>query len=184
MNDAFDREAYGPVFANLIGDEPAMPLDEGSANRGMRGALDSAAVESAFAGHGLADRGAADCCLAAVWLLHGFLDEAHSLCQAVPSPSGSYWHGVMHRREGDYGNAQYWFRRAGDHPAGELVAPVAAGFEATSDAADGGVWDASRFVNLVQRAVREGGDLAEACVAVQRAEWRALFDHCWRDATG
>lgn len=44
------------------------------------------------------------------------LDASHTLSQDIPSRTGSYWHGIMHRREPDYGNAKYWVRRVGDHP--------------------------------------------------------------------
>jgi hypothetical protein len=40
------------------------------------------------------------------------LDAAHALFQDDESPLASYWHGMMHRREGDFANAQYWFRLA------------------------------------------------------------------------
>ena len=53
-------------------------------------------------------------------LLEGFilyaLDEihsAHSIFQEEESFFGSYGHGMMHRREGDFWNANYWLRRAG-----------------------------------------------------------------------
>jgi hypothetical protein len=133
----------------------------------MRPVLDALA-EKAATELTIVDRDAFSCCLAAVWLLHSFLDEAHVLCQDVPTTSGSYWHGVMHRRERDFGNAQYWFRRAGDHPACEQIAAN---------------WDPVAFVNEVHHAIRQGGAMAEECAATQRAEWRALFDWCWRKAT-
>lgn len=50
-----------------------------------------------------------------LWL--GDLDSAHRVFQADPSHLGSYWHGVLHRAEGDTANARYWFRRAGDLPS-------------------------------------------------------------------
>lgn len=181
---AFRPSDYGPAFVEAIGDEPAMRLDAGRADESARPALAALTVESAFAGGPVSDHGAASCCLAGAWLLHGFLDEAHELCQDVPTASGSYWHGVMHRREGDFGNAAYWFRRAGDHPAGSLVAAAAAERPETVELARGGRWDAVGFVDLCQSALRTGGDLADACVALQRAEWRALFDWCWRAARG
>ncbi len=53
---------------------------------------------------------------AGLWLLAGNLDESHQISQSIESPEGSFWHGIMHRREGDFWNAKYWFRRVGRHP--------------------------------------------------------------------
>lgn len=50
--------------------------------------------------------------MAALWLLAGDLEKSHAISQSLETPLGSFWHGVMHRREGDYGNAKYWFRRS------------------------------------------------------------------------
>jgi hypothetical protein len=41
------------------------------------------------------------------------LSAAHEIFQRDSTALGSYWHGMMHRREGDFGNACYWFRAAG-----------------------------------------------------------------------
>lgn len=43
----------------------------------------------------------------------GDWDRAHSLAQDVHTPDGSRVHAYLHRREGDLGNAGYWYRRAG-----------------------------------------------------------------------
>lgn len=169
MTDSFNPSDYGAALAEAIGAEPLMPLDAGRPDRALRPVLDALA-EKAEAELTIVDRDAFACCLAAVWMLHGYLDEAHALCQDVPTASGSYWHGVMHRREGDYGNAQYWFRRAGKHAACEAIA------------AD---WDAIAFVDEVRRIVEEGGAKqggSQLCLEQQRVEWRALFDWCWREA--
>ena len=40
--------------------------------------------------------------LAGLWLWHDWLDESHTISQALPSPAGSFWHAIMHRREGDF----------------------------------------------------------------------------------
>ncbi|MBW7459594.1 hypothetical protein ACFOLF_27230 [Paenibacillus sepulcri] len=53
---------------------------------------------------------------AGLHLCNDSLDESHSYSQEIEDDStGSYWHGIMHRMEGDYSNANYWFHRAGAH---------------------------------------------------------------------
>lgn len=53
---------------------------------------------------------------AAVLLRLGRLEEAHQLVQSIEGPVAAYWHGIMHRLEGDYWNAKYWFRQANPIP--------------------------------------------------------------------
>ena len=50
----------------------------------------------------------------ALWL-HGFLPESHVIVQGNHTAEGSYWHALMHRSEGDFGNSMYWFRKVGKH---------------------------------------------------------------------
>ncbi|MFO0998926.1 MAG: hypothetical protein U0936_01175 [Planctomycetaceae bacterium] len=61
------------------------------------------------------------CVESGLLLLWDFLDESHEISQTMEgkgSPrTADYWHGIMHRREPDAGNASYWFRRIGAHPA-------------------------------------------------------------------
>ncbi|MEQ8847182.1 hypothetical protein [Botrimarina sp.] len=185
--DAFDPEIYGRSLAEAIGDEPLMPLGAASPDASRRAELSSLAGrwrEELSEEPGVGDRSAFNCCVAAVWLLHNFLDEAHALSQEALTPEGSYWHGVVHRREGDYGNAKYWFRRVGDHPVGSIVASAAAEHPETVECALGGKWDPLAFVEKVHAVAAAGGPEADACQAVQRAEWRALFDWCYRRAVG
>ncbi len=39
--------------------------------------------------------------------------KAHACAQDDPSPAGAWVHAYLHRKEGDLGNAGYWYMRAG-----------------------------------------------------------------------
>jgi hypothetical protein len=43
----------------------------------------------------------------------GDWDAAHSIAQEIDDATGAWVHAYLHRREGDAGNAFYWYRRAG-----------------------------------------------------------------------
>ena len=52
--------------------------------------------------------------LAALWYdAKGDWDQAHRLAQAVDDAEGAWVHAYLHRKEGDQGNAGYWYQRAG-----------------------------------------------------------------------
>lgn len=52
----------------------------------------------------------------ALHLWNDDLHECHEIAQTLSDEFGAYLHGIMHRREPDYGNAKYWFRRVGEPP--------------------------------------------------------------------
>ncbi|MFM7108578.1 MAG: hypothetical protein ACKOZU_08280 [Planctomycetaceae bacterium] len=65
--------------------------------------------------------------------LAGRWSEAHGIAQAHEGdPLADWLHALLHKIEGDAGNARYWYRRAGklahetDESAGELEAIRAA----------------------------------------------------------
>ena len=52
--------------------------------------------------------------LEALWHdARGDFDRAHQLAQSEEGARGDWVHAYLHRREGDQGNAAYWYRRAG-----------------------------------------------------------------------
>ncbi len=133
----------------------------------------------------------ADAMLAGLWLWHDWLDESHAISQRLHGASGSFWHAIMHRREGDFGNAKYWYARCADHPvlpslnaqAAAILHPVPADKSLLRLIAHG--WSASAFVDLVQQLNGSPDEPRHAmAVTLQQLEWRVLFDHCTRAASG
>src|SRR5471030_1742206 len=77
------------------------------------------------------------------------LDAAHAFFQDAQGDLGSYWHGMMHRREGDFDNARYWFRRAGRLPIFDRMHEAAAQFSATM--AKQATWDAYLLTGMCEQ---------------------------------
>jgi hypothetical protein len=186
----FTPSTYGPIFAALLAGDRRRPLDAGRPERAMREQLQRVTVANAFEHVDIVDADMAACCVAGVWLLHDFLDESHTISQRIETPSGSFWHGIMHRREGDFGNAKYWFRRVGQHPAFDEIAErihVAASLRDAS-ASFGETrlqaWDPFAFVDECQAAVRGKLDARERCLNLQQIEWEVLFEYCYQAAVG
>jgi hypothetical protein len=51
--------------------------------------------------------------LTALWHdARGDWEAAHRVAQDIGTPDGSWIHAYLHRKEGDAGNAAYWYRRA------------------------------------------------------------------------
>jgi len=51
--------------------------------------------------------------LALWWDAKGDWNKAHEVAQEVEAADGAWVHAYLHRKEGDQGNAAYWYRRAG-----------------------------------------------------------------------
>jgi hypothetical protein len=47
------------------------------------------------------------------WDAKGDWKRAHESAQQDEGPAGSWVHAYLHRKEGDQGNADYWYGRAG-----------------------------------------------------------------------
>lgn len=140
---------------------------------------------------------AASAVLAGLWLLHDWLDDSHANSQGLGSGTGSYWHAIMHRREGDFSNAKYWYARCRNHPAHVRVAALAEPILTGPTRADAalakhaagltrGGWDPDGLVDLVEATYQRTANepARRLVVALQRLEWQALFDESVRQATG
>jgi hypothetical protein len=175
-----DTPRYPPALAELLALPSAMPLDAGTPDRSAADRLRRLDAAGLFAPAAVRDADMARACLAGLWLRCNCLDESHRISQEVPTPEGSFWHGIMHRREGDYGNAKYWFRRVGRHPVFDPLAAEAKKLMALSAE----TWDPFAFVDLVEgQVVRQRGDV-EALLALQQREWELLFEYCYERAVG
>lgn len=98
---------------------------------------------------------------AALWLYIDELDRSHVISQQIDDATGAYWHGMMHRREGDFGNSHYWFRKAGSHPA---IAALEG-------------YDPHKLIDDAEAAHKQG-EAPDALIAKQRDEWANLFAWC------
>ena len=188
----FDAQAYGPDVAALLEGAELPELGPGSPRTGERPLLQALDDSTVLGGRAVRDASMAACCRSGLWLLHDFLDDSHRISQSIGTASGSFWHGIMHRREPDYSNAKYWFRRVGTHPtfptlreASQSLARVEPNLDSRAAfLAEQTEWDPAAFVDLC-RQVAAGGCGAESLARrVSLLEWQILFDYCWRHAAG
>ena len=108
------------------------------------------------------------------------VEECHRIVQEIGTDEGSYWHGMAHRREGDFENARYWFRRTGK--LGLFPEMHARASEVSALMGRQANWDPYVLVGQCEQA-RFGGDVDQKeLVALQRIEFEVMFDHLWRGA--
>lgn len=186
--NASDFLVRSPAIAELLR-EPR-PKGPDKLYRSAREKLEALHLETAFAPTTVCDRDMAACCFAGLWLYFDCLDESHRISQDILTPTGSFWHGIMHRREPDYDNAKYWFRRVGSHPVFvplHQAAAARARDEPESAAAfltRQSAWDPLAFIDLCAQAARGQANCKALCRQLQEDEWDLLFDYCYCHAIG
>ena len=117
-----------------------------------------------------------DAALGLALLWHDDLDGAHELCQAHEGHADcDYVHALLHRREGDFINAKYWFRAVGRHAAHAAMVQQAAalGLHALAEA---GQWRPAAMVDACAKALGGAATSQQLLMQLQAAEFRALGD--------
>ncbi len=115
----------------------------------------------------------AACLRSLLFLAAGDLDRAHVIVQELNSSNASYIHGMIHRIEGDFGNARYWFHRARIHPTAPEMYRRASANSLTI--ASHPVWDPDRVTDLAERARQTRP--SEELRAILTVEFEVLLEH-------
>lgn len=185
MNQRFLKPFPDDVQPFLGARQEPLPLVPPTGDRTQLEQLQSLATQSIWQQRSQVDSQMASAALSGLWLWHGFLEQAHELCQDIPTAEGSYWHGIMHRIEGDFWNAKYWMRRAGRHPVhsqilsdiSHLSLPITS--STVTEVLKKSDWDAEDFVDACERSI-DGSHEEQtlACRWIQTVEWRCLMLYC------
>ena len=191
MAPPFDVNVYGKVFGDLLSEQRVNPLDGGTANEEVREHLKGLSPNTAFGSQTVMDDELANACISAIWLYHNFLDESHTLSQQIDTTTGSFWHGIMHRREPDFSNSKYWFQKVGEHETFPEISEAATELSEGAEGAEGAgrslanaTWDPFGFVDLCEAGLKGDASLDSLCRQVQQREWEILFHYSYEKAIG
>lgn len=163
------------VAASLGPDRRSETLSEPEIHSAVREGVSSGAVPAARA----------QTVLALLLLWHDHLETAHNIVQHDQSADASFIHALMHRREPDYWNSKYWWRRAGSHPAYADIAPQVRALlrargrqDRLSTLLPGGLWQPDAFVDACEAVAAHPGNESdlELLREVQRIEFSVLLD--------
>lgn len=128
---------------------------------------------------------ATDLLSATALLYHDHHDPAHNLVEDRGDRDGCLIHALLHRREPDYWNAAYWFRRVSGHPIYRAATPAAIRAAQTPEARAvlerltlSGTLDPLALVQECERAAeRPAAESIAYLRTVQHLEFAALVEH-------
>jgi hypothetical protein len=138
---------------------------------------------------------------AGLLLFNESLDKSHTLSQEIINQSGGYWHGLMHRMEGDYSNAKYWFADTGHHPISTLLVTRVSEYLSEQDLAEmeheslrsklevlaaSPVWNPAVFVDAIELQVMhvQHAKVEEWLRHIQQFEMKLLLNYCYEQSCG
>jgi len=177
VSDPTTRVAVTPMIPLPFLNEglPKLAPHSRSLSKVLAGKIDAIGDDSH---HGIALR-------AGLALIHDDLDRSHEFAQSIEGVGllhlGDCWHAIMHRREPDYSNSKYWFRRVGTHPvAAELskfTNPILNNNSSQDSSwkriAKNGNWGTMAFVDLCEQAARD--EKSSLGIAARQIQWLEML---------
>jgi hypothetical protein len=138
---------------------------------------------------------------AGLYLWNENLEPSHVISQEITSPTGSYWHGLIHRMEGDFSNAKYWFTDARHHPISTQLVTGLRGYLSGQQLAEldnetlrsklevlvaSPVWNPAVFVDAVELQLMHVQDSRadEWLRQIQYLEMKLLLNYCYEQSYG
>ncbi len=126
---------------------------------------------------------------------------SHNLSQKLNNDTGSYWHALMHRREGDFSNSKYWYRQVDEHATfDELHATTLVllrsensidrrgkmAFHLDRFESSKNGWNPYHMVEAVEAQTKGRGDEVTRNIfeQIQRLEFCILLRYCYRKGFG
>ena len=164
-------------------------------NSELTNTLEATSLNEFFEGESLKNTTFGEAIKSGLLLWNDALDASHTISQGLTNQTGSYWHGIMHRREPDYPNSKYWFGRVGTHPIfPELRERALELFKETSNPSDTLTeigqtlaaqenWDSYQFIDWCQAAEGDSdSDVTHFLQQVQAEEIKLLLAYSYRNA--
>ena len=178
-----------------IGNPVPTLVPENAWSNDLTDALSGLSLEDLFQGQEVKDDTYGKAIKSGLLLWNDALDESHEISQTLGNETGSYWHGLMHRREPDYSNSKYWFGRVGDHPIfpslRDRVLSLPKEIEDPSDPLSQIIytiesednWDSFQFVDWCESAENDPtSDSTEFLKQVQAEEIKLLLAYSYQNA--